>query len=94
MGLEREVAGIEEMDYGTGNIAPERLSTPRQENGQAAIGQSRVPSGETSTEALLTRVSIVTEPSGAGYEEVIAAQNRTLEVLSQEIAEAIRSQTR
>ena len=33
MGLEREVARIEEMDYGTGNIAPERLSTPRQEKG-------------------------------------------------------------
>jgi hypothetical protein len=33
MGLEREVARIEEMDYGTGNIAPERLSTCRQEKG-------------------------------------------------------------
>ena len=30
MGLEREVARIEEMNYGIGNIAPERLSTPRQ----------------------------------------------------------------
>lgn len=30
MGLEREVARVEEMNYGIGNIAPERLSTPRQ----------------------------------------------------------------
>jgi len=30
MGLEREVARIEEMDHGTGNIAPECLSTLRQ----------------------------------------------------------------
>src|SRR5215510_5032422 len=30
MGLEREVAGIEEIDCGTGNIALERLSTGRQ----------------------------------------------------------------
>jgi hypothetical protein len=33
MGLEREVARIEEMDHGTGNIAPECLSTPRQKKG-------------------------------------------------------------
>src|SRR2546427_5623138 len=33
MGLKREVARIEEMDYGAGNIAPERLSTARQEKG-------------------------------------------------------------
>ena len=31
MGLEREVARVEEMDCGTGNIAPERLGTARQE---------------------------------------------------------------
>lgn len=31
MGLKREVAHIEKMDYGSGNIAPERLCTPRQE---------------------------------------------------------------
>jgi hypothetical protein len=29
MGLEREVARVEEMDYGTKNIAPERLGTAR-----------------------------------------------------------------
>ena len=33
MGLEREVARFEEMDHGTGNIAPEGLSTARQEKG-------------------------------------------------------------
>ena len=33
MGLECEVACIEEMDYGTWNIAPERLSTARQKKG-------------------------------------------------------------
>jgi hypothetical protein len=33
MGLEREVARFEEMDHGTGNIAPERLGTARQEKG-------------------------------------------------------------
>src|SRR3989442_4134343 len=32
-GLVREVARIQKMDYGTGNIAPERLGTPRQEKG-------------------------------------------------------------
>ena len=31
MGLEREMARVEVMDYGTGNIAPERLGTARQE---------------------------------------------------------------
>jgi hypothetical protein len=29
MGLEREVARVEEMDYGTKNIAPARLGTAR-----------------------------------------------------------------
>ena len=33
MGLEREVASIEEMDYGAGNIALEGLSTDWQEKG-------------------------------------------------------------
>src|ERR1700745_2894062 len=33
MGLEREVARFEKVDDGTGNIAPERLGTPRQEKG-------------------------------------------------------------
>jgi hypothetical protein len=33
MGLEREVARFEEMDHGTGYIAPERLGTARQEKG-------------------------------------------------------------
>jgi hypothetical protein len=33
MGLEREVARFEEMDHRTGNIAPERLGTARQEKG-------------------------------------------------------------
>jgi hypothetical protein len=29
MGFKREVTRVEEMDYGIGNIAPERLSAPR-----------------------------------------------------------------
>jgi hypothetical protein len=33
MGLEREVAGIDEVDNGTGNIAPECISTRWQEKG-------------------------------------------------------------
>ena len=33
MGFEREVARFEEMDHGTGHIAPERLSIARQEKG-------------------------------------------------------------
>src|SRR5579883_1163332 len=33
MSFEREVARIEELDCGAGNIAAERLSTPRQEKG-------------------------------------------------------------
>ena len=39
---------------------------------------------------VLTRVSIINEPAGGdGYEDLIAAQNRTLQKLSSEIAKAI-----
>jgi len=41
--------------------------------------------------AILTRVSIITEASGGeGYEKMIAAQNRSLQKLSREIADAIK----
>ena len=41
---------------------------------------------------LLTKVSIVTEQSdGSGYDNLIAPQNRALQALSREIAEAIKS---
>ena len=41
---------------------------------------------------LLTRVTIVTEPAGGpGYDNLIAAQNRALQALSREIAEAIKA---
>jgi uncharacterized lipoprotein YmbA len=40
---------------------------------------------------LATRVSIIAEPSGgSGYENLITAQNRALQKLSQEIADAIK----
>jgi len=42
--------------------------------------------------ALLTKVSIISEPSGGeGYDELIAAQNRTLQKLSREIVAAIKA---
>jgi uncharacterized lipoprotein YmbA len=42
--------------------------------------------------SLLTKVSIITEPSGGeGYEKLIAAQNRALQTLSREIADAVKS---
>ena len=42
--------------------------------------------------ALLTKVSIIKEPSGGeGYDKLIAAQNRALGTLSREIADAIKS---
>jgi uncharacterized lipoprotein YmbA len=42
--------------------------------------------------ALLTKVSIISEPSGGeGYDKLIAAQNRALQQLSQEIVDAIRA---
>jgi uncharacterized lipoprotein YmbA len=42
-------------------------------------------------EALLTRVSIIAEASGGeGYEKLIAAQNRALQALSREIADAVK----
>lgn len=41
--------------------------------------------------ALLTKVSIISEPSGGdGFDNLIAAQNRTLQKLSREIADAIK----
>lgn len=41
---------------------------------------------------LLTRVSIINQPTGGrGYDNLIAAQNRALQDLSREIADAIRS---
>ncbi len=43
-------------------------------------------------DALLTRVSIITEASGGeGYEKLIAAQNRCLQKLSEEIGDAINA---
>ena len=40
---------------------------------------------------LLTKVSIIAEPSGgSGYESLITAQNRALQKLSQEIADAVK----
>ncbi|MBW2209271.1 MAG: membrane integrity-associated transporter subunit PqiC [Deltaproteobacteria bacterium] len=42
--------------------------------------------------ALLTKVSIIREPSGGeGYDKLIAAQNRALQTLSREIADAVKS---
>jgi len=42
--------------------------------------------------ALLTKVSIIREPSGgAGYDKLIAAQNRALQTLSREIVDAVKS---
>jgi uncharacterized protein len=42
--------------------------------------------------ALLTKVSIITEPSGGeGYDKLIAAQNRALQTLSREIVDAVKS---
>ena len=42
--------------------------------------------------ALLTKVSIISEPSGGeGYDKLIAAQNRALQKLSQEIVDAIKA---
>jgi len=44
-----------------------------------------------SEEALLTRVSIIAEASGGeGYEKMISAQNRALQALSREIADAVK----
>ena len=42
--------------------------------------------------ALLTKVSIINEPSGGeGFDKLIAAQNRTLQKLSEEIADAVKA---
>ena len=42
--------------------------------------------------ALVTKVSIIREPSGGeGYDKLIAAQNRALQALSQEIVDAVQS---
>lgn len=42
--------------------------------------------------ALLTKVSIISEPSGGeGFDKLIAAQNRALQKLSQEIVDAIKA---
>src|SRR4029077_5632449 len=54
MGLEREVAGFEEMDHGTGNIAPERLSTARQEKG-IVLSPDRQETWLVSPEVILER---------------------------------------
>ena len=43
-------------------------------------------------QALLTKVSIITEATeGEGFEHLVAAENLTLQKLSQEIADAIRA---
>jgi len=42
---------------------------------------------------LLTKVTIIDEPAGGpGYDNLIAAQNRALQALSREIAEAVKAQ--
>jgi len=42
--------------------------------------------------ALVTKVSIIREPSGGeGYDKLIAAQNRALQTLSREIVDAVQS---
>jgi len=42
--------------------------------------------------ALVTKVSIIREPSGGeGYDKLIAAQNRALQTLSREIVDAVKS---
>ena len=44
---------------------------------------------------LLTKVTVITEPAGgAGYDNLIAAQNRSLKALSREIAESIKSNSK
>ncbi len=44
---------------------------------------------------LMTRVTIITEPTGgAGYDNLIAAQNRSLKALSLKIAESIKSNSK
>ena len=46
----------------------------------------------TDGQALLTKVSIITEATeGEGFEHLVAAENLTLQKLSQEIADAIRA---
>ena len=47
-----------------------------------------------SEKALLTKVSIIKEPSGGeGYDNLIAAQNRALQKLSQEFVDAIKAKS-
>ena len=47
---------------------------------------------DRSEKALLTKVSIIREPSGGeGYDNLISAQNLTLQKLSREIADSIQS---
>ncbi len=44
---------------------------------------------------LQTRVTVITEPAGgAGYDNLIVAQNRALQALSSEIAESIKSNSK
>lgn len=44
---------------------------------------------------LLTKVTVITEPAGgAGYDDLIAAQNRSLKALSREIAESVKSNSK
>lgn len=47
---------------------------------------------DKSEKAILTKVSIITEASGGeGFEHLVAAENRALQMLSREIAEAIKA---
>ena len=47
---------------------------------------------DNSEKAILTKVSIITEASGGeGFEHLVAAENRALQMLSREIAEAIKA---
>jgi hypothetical protein len=54
VGFEREVARFEEMDHGIGNIAPERLSTARQEKG-IVLSPDREETWLVSPEVILER---------------------------------------
>lgn len=56
----------------------------------AVLGARWILYGKSTQEPLLSRVTIVDEPTeNASYDALVAAASRTLEVLSREIAEAI-----
>src|SRR5262249_53315056 len=73
MGLEREVAGIEEIDCGTGNIALERLSTGRQEKGIVLSPHRK--------EAWLVSPEVVLERGVEGYVALVVAEQVQLNLV-------------